>query len=264
MDRSHHTKPPLSGRATFWRNLAFFFLLLFSSHGKSLMCICFCWKRLPVWPRSRVLCCLVCYVIGSWQRKRFWKKFLKNETNWSNAGEKGSRNCSQGRAPNTLGKSEWQNSWVTQHGLGFATNQWQLPKLWRDPPQWTRLVCFWKLRDSGEAEGGEAQRTLSHKAVSLKHWFFKSLLINHPVPVNSDLAPHGLGTAPRSLYASLSSSIGEASFFNKGLAGFSAFVHGLENFHCLEGPMGLVARWYITPSSCDTSITVTYHVTLIS
>lgn len=25
MDRSHHTKPPLSGRATFWRNLAFFF-----------------------------------------------------------------------------------------------------------------------------------------------------------------------------------------------------------------------------------------------
>lgn len=29
MDRSHRTKPPLSGRATFWRNLAFFFFFSF-------------------------------------------------------------------------------------------------------------------------------------------------------------------------------------------------------------------------------------------
>lgn len=52
--------------------------------------------------------------------------------------------------------------------------------------------------------------------------------------------------------------------FNNGLAAFSDFMHRLEDCHCLEGSLGSVANSYITPSSCDTNITVTKHLALTS
>lgn len=103
------------------------------------------------------------------------------------------------------------NWWLRQQFLGFATIRGYSPNFAGNTETYNGKpdqCVFGNEETAVILEGGEAQRTHSHKSVALKRWFFKSLLINHPVPVNSDLVPHGLGTAAQSLYASLSSFIG--------------------------------------------------------